>query len=875
MEAVRGSALWKNCFEGPEAGNHEAAVSRLVSSFIASRDNTKHLVAEIGIDLPNYTVHDIEHLDALWEIASQIAGEEYPLNPVEGYVLGCAFLVHDAGMTISAYPGGLPEIKQTREWNRIANNLKSRSDEEVDENWTLETFIREMHARKAEKLPFVEWKSDGGVRHLIDDGDLRQRFGDFIGTVAASHWWSHDELESRLSEKNIPAPAPFPSSWSIDLLKLACIMRTADAAQIDDRRAPSFLRALRRNRLSEYSSLHWTFQSRLSQAQNRGDALFFASFRPFERAEANSWWVMFDTLKMVDRELRMTDGLLARTRPEAVRLASRRVANIESPAALRTNVPTAGWMPIDTVLSVSDIPQLIENLGGRQLYGDDPKVPLRELIQNGIDAVRLRQIVDPQAPPPMVSVDFQEVDGRQAVRITDNGIGLSSDDFVDKLLSFGSSGWMRDASIGEYNEKFPSKDAVSGRYGLGFFSVFMISDHVKITSRRFDAASDKTVVLHFEDGLNQRPVIFHAENEERKTSGGTTVELVLSDSRSTDKLAGFSRAIEEDGDSGNEKASLAFSIGRLFPASDVPITVTDENQSVLVDGREWMTEPAGQLLERLEGRDFAAGKRADCVESIRLVKEADGRVVGRAGLSPWGGYSLSSLHSSHSRHPGSVVSQGAFVSKGIFRGILLGVPARAARDYANPAASPEALAAWATEQAELLCDIINDDEEQRSIAEQVVAFGGNPGNLKVCELGGAQLSLPELEALLAERDEIWIVHDAAVSLTGRSLRDATRSDSSISVAYGFPSIVSTPSHFGGWFSVQRRQMADVVSAVVARAFDIAPSIVEEAERVHDGRSVYRAPAPVWRTAGGETMYEDGVHLKRGMTEADLAPYRVK
>ncbi|EMM8459656.1 hypothetical protein RRR51_001938, partial [Citrobacter freundii] len=307
MNNFKETLLWKMAFESEQAKAHQSSVEALIASFTKARENARVLVSEISIDLPNYTVHDIEHLDALWEISSQIVGPDFCINPVEGFVLGCSFLFHDSAMTMAAYPGGLEEIKNSREWTRVYNRIKVSSNGDIDDMSIIEIFLREQHAIRAEKLPKVSWKGDSGLRYLIDDADSREKFGDFIGQVAASHWWDHAKLENNMQNKIIPAPSPFPSSWSIDLLKLACVLRVADAAQIDERRAPGFLRALRKNRLSDYSNQHWTFQNKLTQAQNRNDTLYFAALRPFPKNEAKEWWMLHDTLKMIDSELRKTD----------------------------------------------------------------------------------------------------------------------------------------------------------------------------------------------------------------------------------------------------------------------------------------------------------------------------------------------------------------------------------------------------------------------------------------------------------------------------------------------------------------------------------------------------------------------------------------
>jgi hypothetical protein len=72
MNNFKETSLWKMAFESEQAKAHQSSVEALISSFTRARDNARALVSEISIDLPNYTVHDIEHLDALWEIGSRL-----------------------------------------------------------------------------------------------------------------------------------------------------------------------------------------------------------------------------------------------------------------------------------------------------------------------------------------------------------------------------------------------------------------------------------------------------------------------------------------------------------------------------------------------------------------------------------------------------------------------------------------------------------------------------------------------------------------------------------------------------------------------------------------------------------------------------------
>jgi hypothetical protein len=70
---------------------------------------------------------------------------------------------------------------------------------------------------------------------------------------------------------------------------------------------------------------------------------------------------------------------------------------VEEPERLRQLIPTKGWTPIDTRIKITSVTDLVRKLGGEELYGHDPIVPLRELIQNASDAVRARRPIEDYA----------------------------------------------------------------------------------------------------------------------------------------------------------------------------------------------------------------------------------------------------------------------------------------------------------------------------------------------------------------------------------------------------------------------------------------------------------------------------------------------
>jgi molecular chaperone HtpG len=132
----------------------------------------------------------------------------------------------------------------------------------------------------------------------------------------------------------------------------------------------------------------------------------------------------------------------------------------------------------------------------------DKDVFLRELISNAADACeKLRYeglsnaalLGDDGVPRITVTLD---PDTRQ-LTIEDNGIGMSEDELADALGTIARSGTKA------FMDKLAgAKDAedshLIGQFGVGFYSAFMVADHVDVVSRR--AGSDAAAIWS-SDGL--------------------------------------------------------------------------------------------------------------------------------------------------------------------------------------------------------------------------------------------------------------------------------------------------------------------------------------------------------------------------------------
>jgi molecular chaperone HtpG len=170
----------------------------------------------------------------------------------------------------------------------------------------------------------------------------------------------------------------------------------------------------------------------------------------------------------------------------------------------------------------AEIKQLL-HLMVHSLYSDR-EIFLRELVSNASDAndrLRFESLSVPallEGDPELVirvSVDA----GARLLRIADNGIGMSREEVIDNLGTIARSG------TGQFLARLTGdqrKDAeLIGRFGVGFYSAFIVADEVTVLTRRADAAATEGVSW-----------VSDGQGEYRVTSielplRGTTVELKL------------------------------------------------------------------------------------------------------------------------------------------------------------------------------------------------------------------------------------------------------------------------------------------------------------------------------------------------------------
>ena len=149
---------------------------------------------------------------------------------------------------------------------------------------------------------------------------------------------------------------------------------------------------------------------------------------------------------------------------------------------------------------------------------------LRELVSNASDALdklrfeqsRSAEIANPDLD---LQISITTDEEKHTLVIADTGVGMTMDELVENIGTIAHSGsaeFIRQAMADQANSS-----NIIGRFGVGFYSVFMVADKVTIRTRSFNP--EAKAVEWISDGLGTYTVIELEEDLPR----GTTVTLEL------------------------------------------------------------------------------------------------------------------------------------------------------------------------------------------------------------------------------------------------------------------------------------------------------------------------------------------------------------
>lgn len=152
-----------------------------------------------------------------------------------------------------------------------------------------------------------------------------------------------------------------------------------------------------------------------------------------------------------------------------------------------------------------------------------PEVFLRELISNASDAlnkVRYRQLTDANVLDKDKELEIHiDVDATsKTFTIKDSGIGMTREDLVTNIGTVARSGTMD--FLKKIKEEQKDAGDFIGQFGVGFYSIFMVTDQVTIETRQADLDSKGYRWISSGEGV-------YSIEEIEKAERGTTISFTL------------------------------------------------------------------------------------------------------------------------------------------------------------------------------------------------------------------------------------------------------------------------------------------------------------------------------------------------------------
>ena len=145
---------------------------------------------------------------------------------------------------------------------------------------------------------------------------------------------------------------------------------------------------------------------------------------------------------------------------------------------------------------------------------------LRELISNASDAIDKYRYIslsgDKNYPTIDHAINLKVNKAERSLTIEDNGIGMDKDELIQDLGTIAKSG-SKDFAQKFKDAKEKQDMAIIGQFGVGFYSAFMVADHVSVLTKKPGASS---AYLFTSDGVKDYTV-----EEAKKDTNGTAITI--------------------------------------------------------------------------------------------------------------------------------------------------------------------------------------------------------------------------------------------------------------------------------------------------------------------------------------------------------------
>jgi hypothetical protein len=467
-------------------------------------------ITRINLLFPEYTPHDEKyHLSKLFFIADELLGDNVieSMNIIELFTFSVSLYAHDWGMAIS----------ENEKLFILSNDIHSNDiclldDEEI----RFSKFCKENRISKTE-INTNDWQDYIRQTHSFRSAHRIKKYFQNINFGIA-------EIISRLCEGHfvgfeiIDDPNSYPTDYAvlretINVKALAIYLRLVDLLDLGEDRTPYILWKFVAPR-NKFSKMEWS-KHRALQPVSFSNYQFGRYIQVDGSTDNhNVYMSILDLKRYVNDQFKQSCDILNRMNHYYHKL---NISHIDWRIAAR------GFKPIPIQFEFDRL-RMFEILGD-EIYQNDGYVFIRELIQNAVDAIKVRiEVLENKGltfNSGRIRIDVSDYNSTYyCISIADNGIGM--DEYIIR-------NYLSVAGRSYYNSKDYEKEGFKmepiSRFGIGVLSCFMLSDYIEIETYRDPYMSNQSEKLKIK--IPSKENYFRIEVSQSNIEIGTVFHVYL------------------------------------------------------------------------------------------------------------------------------------------------------------------------------------------------------------------------------------------------------------------------------------------------------------------------------------------------------------
>jgi len=530
IESVKDTTLYKE-LEGRNNADTKAFVANILTLCEEAADRAK----QIPKFFSEYTLHDKTHFIRVTELMAYVLGSTLKvLNDIEIGLLILSAFYHDQGMLIGDTEYKLleenetylifrdnwfidhanyTEIKRQLESSFISSEEKKRLSKIISEldAAMLTDFLRESHGQRSHDYVLSTFSQE---RILVASGT---NISDYLAKICLSHVKSADWITSGNGlnyDENI-------GTYSVNTIFLSIVLRLADILDFDSDRTPDVL----------FKSIHFTSPVSITEWQKHRDVkgweiskdlIRFTMYfeHPVYEKTANIF------LNWIDDELIHAHNLIRKFPSKSSKY---QIEVAEKVDRSRLGPKNKAYLYHDLEFNLSR-DEIVKLLMTDKLY-KNTSLFIRELLQNSLDALRLRNAIHQKddfewKAGKVFFHHYIDTNGQQIIECNDNGCGMD-EEIVSKFLGKVGRSFYRSPEFERQRIQLREKGVdfePCSQFGIGFMSCFMVGDRIQIVTRK-DYGHGKEIGKPLVIEINGLGGLIVIKEGESKQEVGTTVRI--------------------------------------------------------------------------------------------------------------------------------------------------------------------------------------------------------------------------------------------------------------------------------------------------------------------------------------------------------------